>query len=134
MRQKHEIIIALVSILAVFYTTYHYNVIVKEDLIIVQNPDHDVETARFSCDDIQKSRIKLLQKQCQKLLTVSEKEKLGPIKSQFFDDPPNPKMNNVYVNHPRKLRFQSFTFLMADLHQDINRISSFSRCLNGTFP
>ena len=68
MRQKHEIIIALVSILAVFYTTYHYNVIVKEDLIIVQNPDHDVETARFSCDDIQKSRIKLLQKQCQKLL------------------------------------------------------------------
>ena len=23
---------------------------------------------------------------------------------------------------------------MADLHQDINRVSSFSRCLNGTFP
>ena len=29
---------------------------------------------------------------------------------------------------------QSFTSLMADLHQDINRVSSFSRCLNGTFP
>ena len=29
---------------------------------------------------------------------------------------------------------QSFTSLMADLHQVINRVSSFSRCLNGTFP
>ena len=28
---------------------------------------------------------------------------------------------------------QSFTSLMADLHQDINRVSSFSWCLNGTF-
>ena len=26
------------------------------------------------------------------------------------------------------------TSLMADLHQDIHRVSSFSRCLNGTFP
>ena len=32
------------------------------------------------------------------------------------------------------LRAQSFTSLMADLCQDINRVSSFSRCLNGTFP
>ena len=30
-------------------------------------------------------------------------------------------------------RAQSFTSLMADLRQDINRVSSFSRCLNGTF-
>ena len=29
---------------------------------------------------------------------------------------------------------QSFTSLMADLHQDTNNLSSFSRCLNGTFP
>ena len=29
---------------------------------------------------------------------------------------------------------QSFTSLMVDLCLDINRISSFSRCLNGTFP
>ena len=29
---------------------------------------------------------------------------------------------------------QSFTSLMANLRQDINRISSISRCLNGTFP
>ena len=97
MRQKHEIIIALISILALFWT-YHYNIIIKDELI-VQNP----ETEIFSCDDIQKSRINLLQKQCQKLLLASGKEQLGPIKSQFFDDPPNPKMNNVYVNHPRKL-------------------------------
>ena len=100
MRQKHEIIIALISILALFWT-YHYNIIIKDELI-VQHPD-DVETESFSCDDIQKSRIKLLQQQCQKLLLASGKEQLGPIKSQFFDDPPNPKMNNVYVNHPRKL-------------------------------
>ena len=33
-----------------------------------------------------------------------------------------------------KLRAQSFTSLMADLRQDINRVPSFSRCLNGTFP
>ena len=32
-------------------------------------------------------------------------------------------------------RSQSFTSLMADFRQDINRVSSsFSRCLNGTFP
>ena len=29
---------------------------------------------------------------------------------------------------------QSFTSLMTDLSQDINIVSSFSRCLNGTFP
>ena len=34
----------------------------------------------------------------------------------------------------RKLWAQSFTCLMADLRQDINRVSAFSRCLNGTFP
>ena len=33
-----------------------------------------------------------------------------------------------------KLWAQSFTSLMADLCQDINRVSLFSRCLNGTFP
>ena len=32
------------------------------------------------------------------------------------------------------LRDQSFTSLMADLRQDINKVSSFSLCLNGTFP
>ena len=32
------------------------------------------------------------------------------------------------------VRAQSFTSLMADLHQDIKRVSSFSRCLNGIFP
>ena len=39
---------------------------------------------------------------------------------------PDPDRSNV------KLRSQSFTSLMADLRQDINRVSSFSRCLNGT--
>ena len=32
------------------------------------------------------------------------------------------------------LRVQSFTSLMADLRQDINRLSSLISCLNGTFP
>ena len=32
------------------------------------------------------------------------------------------------------LRSQSFTSLMVDLPQDINRVFSFSRCPNGTFP
>ena len=31
-------------------------------------------------------------------------------------------------------RSQSFTSLTADLRQDMNRVSSFSRCTNGTFP
>ena len=38
------------------------------------------------------------------------------------------------ANHLNILGAQSFTSLMADLCQDINRDSSFSRCLNGTFP
>ena len=33
-----------------------------------------------------------------------------------------------------ELGAQSFTSLMADLRQHINRVNSFSRCLNGTFP
>ena len=33
-----------------------------------------------------------------------------------------------------KQRSQSFTSLKVDLRQDINRVSSFTRCLNGTFP
>ena len=32
------------------------------------------------------------------------------------------------------LRSQSFTCLMADLRQDKNRVSSFRKCCNGTFP
>ena len=34
----------------------------------------------------------------------------------------------------KKLRYQSFTSLMANLRQDINRVSSFRRYLNGPFP
>ena len=34
----------------------------------------------------------------------------------------------------RTARSQSFTSLMADLSQDINRVYSFSRCPNGAFP
>ena len=40
---------------------------------------------------------------------------------------------NSQVNEEFGFRSQSFTFLMAD-RQDINRVSSFSRCFNGTFP
>ena len=32
------------------------------------------------------------------------------------------------------LRAQSLTSLMKDLCQDIKRVISFSRCVNGTFP
>ena len=39
--------------------------------------------------------------------------------------------SQLLLNNPRS---QSFTSLNADLRQDINRVSSFSRCLNGTFP
>ena len=47
------------------------------------------------------------------------------------------KCMNIQVvsttDHSR-LRAQSFTSLMADLHKYINRVSSFSRCLKGIFP
>ena len=33
-----------------------------------------------------------------------------------------------------RLWAQSFSTLMADLRKNINRVYSFSRCLNGTFP
>ena len=49
----------------------------------------------------------------------------------------NKQSLRVHVDHfhnKMDLRDQSFTSLMADLRQDINRVSSFSRCLNGTFP
>ena len=38
---------------------------------------------------------------------------------------------NIVWHEPRD---KSFTSLMAELCQDINRVSSFSRGLNGTFP
>ena len=37
------------------------------------------------------------------------------------------------INHLR-LRAQSFTSLMGDIHQDINGGFAFSRCLKGMFP
>ena len=45
-------------------------------------------------------------------------------------------MQQEEVEKPNKViyRAQSFTSLKADLRQDMNRVSSFSRCLNGTFP
>ena len=48
------------------------------------------------------------------------------------------KGKNVLDNNSFQAIFllgaQSFTFLMVDLWQDINRISSFSRCIDGMFP
>ena len=38
------------------------------------------------------------------------------------------------VEEDLTLRYQSFTSLMADLRQDINRVASFSMCLYGSFP
>ena len=40
----------------------------------------------------------------------------------------------VHQLQKKTLRSQSFTSWLADLRQDINRVSSISRCLNGTFP
>ena len=38
------------------------------------------------------------------------------------------------IKQPMRPRAQSFSSLMADLCQDINRVSSYSRAFNGTFP
>ena len=42
--------------------------------------------------------------------------------------------NPLFEKKSLLFRAQSFNSLMADFRQDINRVSSFSRCLNGTFP
>ena len=52
----------------------------------------------------------------------------GPLKSTVLWDTTS---NSGWVQGKRA---QSYTSLMADLHQAINRVSSFSRCLNRTFP
>ena len=44
------------------------------------------------------------------------------------------KLQEQAKNDDQELGAQSFTSLMADLRQDINSVSSFTRCLNGTFP
>ena len=45
---------------------------------------------------------------------------------------PEKTTDSVYTK--KILRAQSLTSLMANLPQDINKVSSFNRCLNGTFP
>ena len=66
--------------------------------------------------------------------TLNMKRKgIRKIKIEFLS------LSLVFIHTPGLLktdtsRAQSFTSLMADLHQDINRVSSFSRCCNGTFP
>ena len=42
--------------------------------------------------------------------------------------------NPLFEKKSLLFRAQSFNSLMADFRQDINRVSSFSGCLNGTFP
>ena len=74
--------------------------------------------------------------------TVNEKcaNSVGPISNAFSarsgnNDPDSFKLSGhsgIFAKDAP--RSQSFTSLMADLHPDINRVSSFSRCLNGTFP
>ena len=53
----------------------------------------------------------------------------GPSSGGNLDDL-RPILRRVFL---AILRSQSFTSLMADPRQDINRVSSFSRCPNGTF-
>ena len=53
-------------------------------------------------------------------IPIKNKERLRDIKKQGSEV-------SIY-------RAQLFTSLKADLRQDMNRVSSFSRCLNGTFP
>ena len=45
-----------------------------------------------------------------------------------------PIANFLHDVEKHEVRAQSFIALMVDLRHDINRVSSYSRCLNGTFP
>ena len=50
------------------------------------------------------------------------------------DDSIIPEILRNALTMTMSIRAQLFTFLKADLHQDINGDFAFSRCLNGTFP
>ena len=52
----------------------------------------------------------------------------------FCETAINPQIHIDEEDDEITFRSQSFTSLMEDLRQDINRVSSLSRCLNGTFP
>ena len=72
---------------------------------------------------------------------VKDKITLALGNSKFTENKNPPiKFGSIATNLDRyyilfmTFRTQSFTSLMADLRQDINRVFSSSRCLNGTFP
>ena len=65
-------------------------------------------------------------------LVKNELEKVNCVKENTKGEKISKLRNAKAAARSLELRSQSFTSLMAD--QDINRVSSFSRCLNGTFP
>ena len=69
------------------------------------------------------------QETCQNLSKFTDFEK-SPFESISSDGSGISTRNWIF----RAQGAQSFTSLTADLRQDINRVSSFIMCLNGTFP
>ena len=71
------------------------------------------------------------------IITPHEQDNCDCDKSEQNDNEPLTLLyyEENYYSGCHYQRSQSFTSLMADLRQDINIVSSFSRmCLNGTFP
>ena len=71
----------------------------------------------------------------EKLKKPKHRSKVKQFYSEFNSSSSSP--SSVSENDdPQFFTFgsQSFTSLMANLRQDINSVSSFSSCLNGTFP
>ena len=90
---------------------------------------HNCEKTFSRSSDVNR-HIKNVHEEKKKKNIAASKSQQNNFTNNFFSKELETKSGLLQHAH----RSQSFTSLMADLRQDINRVSSFSRCLNGTFP
>ena len=94
-RKKHEAVLAILSISVIFWTL-QFNLSNE-----YSNNEYleDPEEITNSCQETQKQRQALLQKQCQ--LLFENRQKLDTINFSYLENIPNP--NASWINYPRKM-------------------------------
>ena len=114
----------------------------KSFLIEIHPKDQSLMNQRYSWENL----IYLRKEKFTSITFKAEVFQSVKTKENFCNEENSLKITNCYDNFymlklncsfpwlKNKPRAQSFTSLMADLRQDINRVSPFSRSLNGTFP
>ena len=96
------------------------------------NAAQEIENEIIVMED---SLLKQLQQEPKSSISKPESSKKVSKQLEQVAETLMPESSPKISSSERRQRSQSFTSLMADLRQDINRIfSSFSRCLNRTFP